>query len=84
MPPAAEAAILRAGPGAGPARTGPGGPGAEERRRRARWFPSCETRASRPWWGYDGRAPAIAAVDTVYRIRLNVVGLTPTFLPRTP
>jgi gluconolactonase len=40
--------------------------------------------ANLAWWGHDGRALAITAVDTVYRIPLNVAGLTPPFLPPTP
>ena len=36
------------------------------------------------WWGLDGRALAITAVDTVYRVRLNVEGLVPSFLPTAP
>ncbi len=34
------------------------------------------------WWGPDGRSLAVTAVDKVYRIRLNVDGFVPPFLPR--
>jgi gluconolactonase len=40
--------------------------------------------ANLAWWGHDGRALAITAVDAVHRIRLNVAGLTPPFLPQSP
>jgi gluconolactonase len=39
--------------------------------------------ANLAWWGPDGRALAITAGDTVYRVELNVAGLTPPFLPVT-
>ncbi|MBX6311541.1 MAG: SMP-30/gluconolactonase/LRE family protein [Isosphaeraceae bacterium] len=34
------------------------------------------------WADPDGKALAITAVDTVYRVRLKVAGLVPRFLPR--
>lgn len=33
------------------------------------------------WCGRDGRSLAITAVDSVYRVRLKVEGVTPPFLP---
>ncbi len=33
------------------------------------------------WWGREGQALAITAVDAVHRVELNVKGLTPPFLP---
>jgi gluconolactonase len=33
------------------------------------------------WCGVNGRALAITAVDSVYRVELNVSGVTPPFLP---
>ena len=33
------------------------------------------------WWGRDGSALAITAVDAVHRVPLKVQGLTPPFLP---
>lgn len=38
--------------------------------------------ANLAWWGREGNALAMTAVDTVYRVRLNVRGLVPVFLPR--
>ena len=34
------------------------------------------------WGGPDGKTLAITAVDHVYRVRFNVAGLTPPFLPK--
>ncbi|MEW4566521.1 SMP-30/gluconolactonase/LRE family protein [Tautonia sp. JC769] len=33
------------------------------------------------WWGREGNALAITAVDSIHRVRLNVRGVTPPFLP---
>jgi gluconolactonase len=38
--------------------------------------------ANLAWCGPDARALAITAVDSVYRVRLKVTGITPPFLPR--
>jgi gluconolactonase len=34
------------------------------------------------WWGVDAHALAITAVDSLYRVPLNVTGVVPPFLPR--